>query len=68
MSVIVIGVLALQGAFIEHVNHLQKAALSIQNHTFKIIEVRNENQLDKCDALVIPGIYCLHYFTFESYI
>lgn len=44
-----IGVLALQGAFIEHCNILK--SLSSDN----IIQVRTEEELNECKALVIPG-------------
>ncbi|MEW6622359.1 MAG: pyridoxal 5'-phosphate synthase glutaminase subunit PdxT [Bacillota bacterium] len=43
-----VGVLALQGAFREHKETLQKCGV-------KVIEVRKKEQLDECDALVIPG-------------
>lgn len=49
-----IGVLALQGAFIEHVYHLKKAAEDFPE-TYEVIEVRTPEQLASCDALVIPG-------------
>ena len=45
-----VGVLALQGAFIEHITHLQRA-----DPLIKCIEVRTPEELDTCDALVIPG-------------
>lgn len=50
---ITVGVLALQGAFIEHINHFKKC--QIESHDFSFIEVRTEEQLNKCQALVIPG-------------
>src|SRR5690349_11899068 len=54
-----VGVLALQGAFLEHINLLKKAAIQIATdnpgETFTIIQVRNEPQLARCDALIIPG-------------
>jgi pyridoxal 5'-phosphate synthase pdxT subunit len=59
---ITIGVLALQGAFREHLYLLEKAAASIYNGSdarvkieFKLQEVRTEEQLSQCDALIIPG-------------
>ncbi|CCK73119.1 uncharacterized protein KNAG_0M02660 [Huiozyma naganishii CBS 8797] len=55
----VIGVLALQGAFIEHVHHLEQC---IENDAGKcygpgleIVTVKESAQLWRCDALVIPG-------------
>lgn len=52
-----VGVLALQGAFIEHINHFKKVALQHkpQYDNFQFIEVRTEEELGQCDALVIPG-------------
>jgi 5'-phosphate synthase pdxT subunit len=57
---VTVGVLALQGAFNEHVQLLRQAAqilakkdISERNWTFK--EVRNEAELSSCDALIIPG-------------
>lgn len=60
-SQITIGVLALQGAFNEHIQclrlaaqHLSSQEKSIQrSYTFK--EVRNEAELNSCDGLIIPG-------------
>ncbi|KAK9456198.1 class I glutamine amidotransferase-like protein [Dipodascopsis uninucleata] len=57
----VIGVLALQGAFLEHKSHLQKAIRSarpgsrLADRDFKVIEVRTPEQLHLCDGLIIPG-------------
>lgn len=57
---VTVGVLALQGAFNEHVQLLRQAARILakkdiveRNWAFK--EIRNEAELDSCDALVIPG-------------
>ncbi|GAB1740400.1 hypothetical protein NU219Hw_g5505t1 [Hortaea werneckii] len=57
-----IGVLALQGAFIEHIKLLELAAADFHHHqqqqqpiTFTFIEVRNSAALATCDALIIPG-------------
>lgn len=57
---VTVGVLALQGAFNEHVQLLRQAAqilakkdVTERNWTFK--EVRNEAELNSCDALIIPG-------------
>ncbi|ODQ55588.1 SNO glutamine amidotransferase [Saitoella complicata NRRL Y-17804] len=49
-----VGVLALQGAFIEHVN-LLKAARNAVSFSYDIIEVRTVEELNKCSALIIPG-------------
>jgi 5'-phosphate synthase pdxT subunit len=43
-----IGVLAMQGAFIEHINALKK--LNVES-----ILVKNESDLDSVDGLIIPG-------------
>lgn len=43
-----IGVLAMQGAFAEHVRALQECGADA-------FEVRTEQQLDTCDAIVLPG-------------
>jgi pyridoxal 5'-phosphate synthase pdxT subunit len=57
-----VGVLALQGAFLEHLTLLRKAADFIANlrneeiaGSFDFIEVRTPQQLSICDALIIPG-------------
>ncbi|CAI4442651.1 CPA_1a_G0017750.mRNA.1.CDS.1 [Saccharomyces cerevisiae] len=55
---IVIGVLALQGAFIEHVRHVEKCI--VENRDFyerklSVMTVKDKNQLAQCDALIIPG-------------
>lgn len=52
-----VGVLALQGAFIEHINHFEKVVNQHQGqyNNFRFIEVRTEIELSQCDALVIPG-------------
>ncbi|CAD6643893.1 XXYS1_4_G0011690.mRNA.1.CDS.1 [Saccharomyces cerevisiae] len=55
---VVIGVLALQGAFIEHVRHVEKCI--VENRDFyekklSVITVKDKNQLAQCDALIIPG-------------
>ena len=60
-SSITVGVLALQGAFNEHVQLLRQASQSLalketnvkRKWTFK--EVRTQVELDSCDALIIPG-------------
>ncbi|OXV06899.1 hypothetical protein Egran_05335 [Elaphomyces granulatus] len=61
MSKITVGVLALQGAFYEHLQLLQKAVVSLREAEgcstleWEFIEVRNASQLDRCDALILPG-------------
>ena len=57
---ITVGVLALQGAFSEHVQLLRQAAQilaskDIVKRRWSLIEVRTEAELSSCDALIIPG-------------
>jgi 5'-phosphate synthase pdxT subunit len=53
---ITVGVLALQGAFLEHLVLLRKAATHLHGrNSFDFTEVRNVRQLAQCDALIIPG-------------
>ena len=56
---VIVGVLALQGAFLEHLVLLRRAADFLRNeeHTiaFEFTEVRNTKDLAACDALIIPG-------------
>ena len=60
---ITIGVLALQGAFVEHTHLLREAARYLEDSgrnreaaaEFEFTEVRNVQQLSRCDALIIPG-------------
>ena len=53
---ILIGVLALQGAFVEHISLLQSAALNFKSPaSFVFSEVRTAKDLATCDALIIPG-------------
>ncbi|KAK3712298.1 Senecionine N-oxygenase [Vermiconidia calcicola] len=64
-STITIGVLALQGAFAEHIKLLQHAATellcnsndraAVPSPGFEFIEVRNPGHLHQCHALIIPG-------------
>lgn len=57
------GVLALQGGFLEHLSLLHRSAKHLQSspghaaakHTYDFIEVRNPQDLARCDALIIPG-------------
>ncbi|MCJ1234847.1 hypothetical protein MMC14_002810 [Varicellaria rhodocarpa] len=61
MTPITVGVLALQGAFLEHLTLLHKAAPSLPPSNPSIptqwtfTEVRTPAELQKCDALIIPG-------------
>ncbi|TFK24204.1 glutamine amidotransferase subunit pdxT [Coprinopsis marcescibilis] len=50
--VVVIGILALQGAFVEHQDSLERLNLS---RPIEIVLVRTLEDLDRCDALIIPG-------------
>lgn len=57
-----VGVLALQGGFLEHLSLLHKSADYLkhsskfdQKHNFTFVEVRNPQDLAQCDALIIPG-------------
>ncbi|KAJ9657411.1 Senecionine N-oxygenase [Coniosporium apollinis] len=57
---ITVGVLALQGAFSEHVQLLQQAAAAlaanrVTDAEWRFTEVRTPAELDRCDALIIPG-------------
>ena len=57
---ITVGVLALQGAFNEHIQLLRHAAQisaskSLPRRSWTFLEVRTTAQLNQCDALVIPG-------------
>ena len=51
-TTLTIGVLALQGAFIEHIHYLQSIPLDVQIHA---IPIRTAAELASCDALIIPG-------------
>lgn len=56
--IIVVGVLALQGAFYEHLKLLQRASPEVtigQDGRWEFVEVRIVQELEKCDALIIPG-------------
>ncbi|KAF2264170.1 SNO glutamine amidotransferase [Lojkania enalia] len=57
---VTVGVLALQGAFSEHVQLLRRAAESLkrrndQDVKWNFTEVRTPQELDKCDGLILPG-------------
>jgi 5'-phosphate synthase pdxT subunit len=49
---ITIGVLAIQGAVLEHVSALQRAANGLQH---RIITIKKKGIVPLCDGLVIPG-------------
>jgi 5'-phosphate synthase pdxT subunit len=57
MSTLTVGVLALQGAFSEHIQLLRHASAAFNGHPiqWKFIEVRTAEELHQCDALIIPG-------------
>lgn len=57
-----VGVLALQGGFVEHLSLLHKSAQYLQDSSqdarkcsFTFVEVRDPQDLAKSDALIIPG-------------
>ena len=55
---IVVGVLALQGAFCEHLKLLKRASPKVaidQDGKWKFVEVRTAQDLEGCDGLIIPG-------------
>ncbi|KAG9245404.1 pyridoxine [Calycina marina] len=59
---VTVGVLALQGAFSEHLQLFKVAANQVESHHegsakkyWTFIEVRTQKELSSCDALVIPG-------------
>lgn len=53
----IVGVLALQGAFHEHIVNFQRAAVAddLAEHAFEFVAIRTHEQLACCDGLVIPG-------------
>ncbi|EQB53944.1 SNO glutamine amidotransferase [Colletotrichum gloeosporioides Cg-14] len=62
MPAVTVGVLALQGGFHEHLELVRKAAASLASAPapnpipeIEATEVRTEEQLRRCDALIIPG-------------
>lgn len=56
MTTITVGVLALQGAFVEHVELLKQAAAGLVSSTqWEFIEVRTPQELERCAALILPG-------------
>lgn len=58
MTTITIGVLALQGAFYEHIKLIHQASAYVpldHDLSWNFIEVRTPSELTECDALIIPG-------------
>lgn len=61
MTTIKVGVLALQGAFSEHIQLLQQGAKFLaekaiaKDITWEFTEIRTAEQLATCDALILPG-------------
>lgn len=56
MADLKIGVLAIQGDFLEHAYRLKQAAGKLQHLTaITVVEVRNEVQLQDLDGLILPG-------------
>ncbi|GLB33218.1 putative SNO glutamine amidotransferase [Lyophyllum shimeji] len=49
---VVIGILALQGAFVEHQAMVQRLSLK---RKIAVVQVRTVEDLNRCDALIIPG-------------
>lgn len=52
---ITVGVLALQGAFFEHIQLLKKATEQTPPSDWHFIEVRTPQELATCDGLILPG-------------
>lgn len=53
---VLVGVLALQGAFSEHIELLRKAFPAVAGDwNWQCQEIRTVDQLAACDALIIPG-------------
>lgn len=50
-----VGVLALQGAFSEHLQLLRLASKDVEGADWTFLEVRTAKDLHQCDALIIPG-------------
>ncbi len=53
-----IGILAVQGGYQAHIDKIKqvtKAQSPLANITFNIVKITNSNEIDKIDALVIPG-------------
>ena len=57
-KIVTVGVLCIQGAFIEHVRMLQKISDSMARRgsfKLKVIDVRKPDQLSGLDGLIVPG-------------
>ena len=53
---IVVGVLCIQGAFIEHIRKLEEIKERKKNEfSLMIREIRKSEQLDELDGLIVPG-------------
>jgi hypothetical protein len=54
---VTVGVLALQGAFSEHLQLLRQATETLKLRTVKwaFLEVRTPSELARCDGLILPG-------------
>ena len=55
---VTVGVLCIQGAFLEHITMLQKISDAIAKKndcTVKVVDVRKPEQLSGLDGLIIPG-------------
>ena len=57
---VTVGVLALQGAFLEHIKLLGTATKVLKSSTmhdvtWHFLEVRTAEELARCNALIIPG-------------
>ena len=55
---VTVGVLCIQGAFIEHITMLQKISEAIvkrSSFALKVVDVRKPEQLSDLDGLIIPG-------------
>ncbi|KAL6711541.1 Senecionine N-oxygenase [Coniothyrium glycines] len=53
---VTVGVLALQGAFSEHIQLLRAASANLPSDLkWRFIEVRTPHELAQCDGLIIPG-------------
>lgn len=51
-----VGVLCIQGAFIEHLEKLKKLAEDRkETSTINVVDVRKPSQLEQLDGLIIPG-------------
>lgn len=51
----ILGVLAIQGAYTQHIQHFNKVIEKLNITDLKVIKVSSDEHLQQCDALVIPG-------------